>query len=67
MLVGCRYEIPPRAGMPHIKEDGEYLVLLPQDAFVLFLAADLLVIVQLPRHLLCHSRLSLHRDLVNEK
>jgi len=43
------------------------LVLLPQDTFVLFLAADLLVIVQLPRHLLSHSRLSLHRDLVLEE
>ena len=40
-----------------------YLVLLPQDALVLLLAADLLVVVQLLRHLLRHRGLPLHSDL----
>ena len=40
-----------------------YLVLLPQDALVLLLAADLLVIIQLPRHLLRNRALPLHCNL----
>ena len=41
----------------------DHLVLLPEDALVLLLAADLLVVVELLRHLLRHRGLPLHSDL----
>ena len=44
----------------------DYLVLFPEDALVLLLAADLLVVVQLLRHLLRYRGLPLHSDLFND-
>ena len=44
----------------------DHLVLLPEDALVLLLAADLLVVVQLLRHLLRHRGLPLHCDLLDD-
>ena len=45
----------------------DHLVLLPEDALVLLLAADLLVVVQLLRHLLRHRGLPLHSDLFDDR
>ena len=44
----------------------DHLVLLPEDALVLLLAADLLVVVELLRHLLRHRGLPLHSDLFDD-